>query len=392
MKLLDLYSTTLGVKINPIDVKESFFPLPFRDYVTFHPFSKNSKNYSHWNLVLDIIRPALESRNLKLVQIGGPGEQSLNGVHSLVGQTTIRQASFVVKHSKLHICTDTFSSHLSGFYGVPTVVLVSNNRKENVEPYFKNGPVVVLEPDREKFPFPSYSLDDIERQIDTIPPEDIAKTILGFLGVDYTHPYKLLYSGFNTKAITLEVVPNQIFDPKSCGLSNVVVRMDYLFDERVLAAQMRECPTTIVTNKPLSGDLLRGFFPRIAMVYYELDDNHTKDFPQAMSEVGIKYVMFSRKSEEWIQNLKLDYMDYGVIHHKKIETHQSIDEIKDIPVSDLWFKSHKIVVSAGRTYASKYHWLNGETIGGLECPVLPFVDSSDVLGDLDYLQIFRKTP
>ena len=138
MHLLDVFSTTLGAKINQIDILPAFYPIQFLRYATVSAFSKSSKNYSHWGRVLEMLAPVLKDLAIPVLQLGGKDEPLLPGCQALMGQTTLRQAAYVVKGSSLHLCADTFTGHLSCFFGVPTVVLISNNLRGNVIPYFRD--------------------------------------------------------------------------------------------------------------------------------------------------------------------------------------------------------------------------------------------------------------
>ena len=66
MHLIQAYSLTAGQKIDKIHTNEKFFALPFDYYILIQPWSKNSKNYSLFSEVLNLIFPLLEKTGLKI--------------------------------------------------------------------------------------------------------------------------------------------------------------------------------------------------------------------------------------------------------------------------------------------------------------------------------------
>lgn len=391
MHLVETFASTLGARIGPVDIRPSFYPILHAKYATISPFSKNSKNYSHWGRVLEILAPVLKDLGMPVLQLGGKDEPPLPGCQGLAGQTTLRQAAHVVKGSSLHLCADTFTGHLSCFFGVPTVVLISNNLKGNVIPYFRDdAKTAVFEPDRFKW-LPSYSYDDPDRQIDTISPEDVAAAAARLLGKTLECPRRLLYTGPLSRNTTVESCPNAVVDVGSLGIPSIVVRMDYLHDEGCLTEQLRVCPCNVVSRRPIDRRILEAFAGRIERLYYLVDEGHDPAFPRMLAELGIKFALFSHMPESWIQDRKVDYCDHGCIFPKGIPSHSSIDEVKMFHVEQLEFRSSKFILSGGKVYPSKVHWLRGEYIDGLECPFLPVVDDPGFWVDVESCQVFLRS-
>ena len=234
MKLVENYALQVGQKIDKMWTLEKYFPLPFNDFIIVTPFSKPSKNYSYWVEVLSLIHPIFEKNNIKILQCGGKDEPSLPFCVNLQGQTNWGQLQYLISKSKLVLSTDTAAAHLAGHYNKPLVVLISNNFKECVSPYFGDKEKqVIFEPDRST-KNPSFTLDEGEnKQINEIKPEDIVKAVFKLLNIDFDYPYKTLQIGRAYNARTIESVPDQIVDFSKLGVNSLIIRMDYLFNEQM---------------------------------------------------------------------------------------------------------------------------------------------------------------
>ena len=84
--------------------------------------------------------------------------------------------------------------------------------------------------------------------------------------------------GFHLK--TVENIPNQVVDPKQLGRESIIMRMDLLFNESVLAQQLQQSPCTIVTNKPIDTNLIRHFSKGIREVIYFIEEDDNPEFAE----------------------------------------------------------------------------------------------------------------
>ena len=68
MRLLDTYATNTGSKIDKPFIYTKYFPLPLEKYITLQAQTPyDSRNYSYWQEVLEIIRPYLSKENIHIV-------------------------------------------------------------------------------------------------------------------------------------------------------------------------------------------------------------------------------------------------------------------------------------------------------------------------------------
>jgi ADP-heptose:LPS heptosyltransferase len=221
---------------------EKYFPLDLDKYITIHPYSKGSKTYDFWIDVLQLIKPALDKNDIKVLQIGAKGEQPLPHCHAIVGQTSINQIAYVIKGSMLHLGVDSFPVHIASHYDKKIVSLYSNLYPQNAGPYWGDKKDhVLLEPCRDKLK-PSFSNDEMPKSLNSIRPEKIARSVLELLGLEFNYDYETIYVGESHVNMMLEGVPNQIVNPKSLGVDNMIMRMDFEFNEENLIGQLQVFP------------------------------------------------------------------------------------------------------------------------------------------------------
>ena len=153
MHLVEQYALSCGVKIDRPHIEVSYFPVVPKKYITIHSSNRiQSKTYDLYKDALELINPFLEKENIKILQIGESGEEKLPYCQSLLGRTNIKQASYVIKNSMLHLGTDSFSTHVASGFDKKIVSLYSTSYKECCGPYWGNkSDHILLEPNRDEY-------------------------------------------------------------------------------------------------------------------------------------------------------------------------------------------------------------------------------------------------
>lgn len=352
MHLLDSYSLQSGMKISKPFVLEKYFPLPFDKYITFQPFSKESKSYSYYLEVLRLLVPILEKENIKIVQLGASGESVFDGVFSTVGKTSIGNVGYLVQHALLHFGADSVATHLAGFYDIPLVGLYAANYTECVKPYFgTQTKQILLEGDRHGKK-PTFSFQENPKTIDSIKPETIVQSICDLLNIQFKPVYEtvLINPFYNHKII--ETIPNQMVNVQQLGVDAIVMRMDVLFDENCLIQQSQQSKVVIITSSPLSPSYLQTFKSQIKEVHYEIKNSYCLPFICDLLNNGIKINMFSYLTNDDLSQIRLELMDFGIIWQKKVKYQLDYTELKNIAFDQLYYKSNKFTLSAGKIYPS----------------------------------------
>lgn len=373
MHLVEAYALSCGVKIDKPFILESFFPLPFEKYISFQPFSKPSKNYDYWQEVINLILPHLIENNISIVQIGADKEPILQNCYSVVGQTDIKQAAYIIKNSLLHVGTDSFGAHIASGYGKKIVTLYSNNNINNVKPYWsKEEDVILLEPKRNNKP--NYSFDENPKTINNIEPEKIAQSVLKMLGINNNlNIIETVYTGklYNNKIF--HVIPDHVVEKNSI-INHCVVRMDLGFNEQNLNQQLKLMPCIIASNKPINLNILKENKSNILGINYFIEDESSIDFIKNLKNLNIKYQLYSYLPKEEINKYKLSYIDYGIIINISLNHPEIENKIKQYMDKKIFYKSNNLILSRGEVFLSEKAFFDNKPVKNINENIQEFYD------------------
>lgn len=387
MHLIETYALNCGLKIDKPYIYEKYCPIPFDEYISFQPCSKyTSKSYDFWQEVINQLVPILSQKNIHIIQIGGKDEKPIENCYHMQGKTTINQAAYIIKRGLLHFGADSFGVHVASSYDKPIVALYSNSRPENAGPYFnsKNN-VKILEINKQDRK-PSYSAEESPKTINEIDPVDIANSVLEFLGLQKIN-MKTLRLGEEYGRKLIESVPNSVIaDISKLGVSSLIMRMDYEFNEEALKEQLKRNNCSIVTSRSISSEILKTYKSNIAQIIYNLDENHDLNFVKVLKRLGIPYVLSTDLSEEFVKSIKLDYMDHQQIIKVVKSKKEDIKNLKDI--NNLYYNSNKITISNGQIYNSKAAYLKNIPF---ESKPIKVIDIPEFWEEAKYFYLFELT-
>jgi len=256
----------------------------------------------------------------------------------------------------MHFGADSFAVHIASGFNKKIVALYSNNNVENVKPYWSDEKDICLISPIFRTLKPSYSLGENPKNINNIKPEEIAISILNLLNIKHNINQKTIYFGPDYNNKTLEIIPDKAIDPKSIPIENPIIRMDYFFNEQVLAFYLQFKKCIIFTDKEIDPNLIRQFKSNISQVVYFIDENNNPEFVKFLKNNAIEFTLISFLKEEELNKYKLNYMDYGLIHLKQKPTKDLI-KLKELP-NNLYYKSSTILISSEGQFTSKFDWIN----------------------------------
>jgi hypothetical protein len=383
MRLLDTYATNTGSKIDKPFIYTKFFPLPLDRYITLQSQTPyDSRNYSFWQEVIDIIVPYLSKEKIHLVQVGTKDERPLNGAINLLGQTNINQLAYVIENSTLHFGADSLCVHLASYFDKPIVSIYSISNPNVAGPHFgdKNKHILLKGYERIGNKKPSYSQVESPKSIDTIKPEEIAKSILQLLDIKYNDIPETIFFGTDFNVKSFEIIPDEILDPSSIPVENPIVRMDYNFNEKALEIIISMKKSIVFTNKPIKKDIIEKYKHNINQLIYIIEEDNDVDFVKLLKNNSVNYVLLSFLPEEILNNFKLDYMDYNLIINRK---HKTKEDTKIQDINNLYYKSCRTLFSSKGKFMSRYDWINGN--GN------KVVDHPDFWKEADNFYIFKLT-
>lgn len=374
MHLIESQSLCAGATISTPSIAVDFIPVDPCQYITIQPFTKPAKTYDYWVEVLDMVLPYLDEKNIKVIQVGGPNEAPLDDCIHYQGGASLPQTAYIIKNSLLHVGVDSWCAHAAGVFNVPIVCVYSNNKVNNVRPYWGNKDKQELITCVKEGELPSYAVEEYPKSINTIKPEVIAEKILKLLNI----PYKLLptslHFGDTYNSRFIEWIPSSVCDNSQFGVESMVARCDNYLDEAVLAHQLKICKLNIITNKRIDLQILRTYKEKIIeFIYIITKDNNDFEYVAAIQEIGIPVRLVSDLPEDEVSKYKFNYCDIGVIHIKK---RPSLSDILAQKQNKLLFKCNKSIYKDGKLYSSLAHM-------NADIPLVNQRDSFEVIDD-DY--------
>lgn len=389
MHLIENYAAVTRLRTSKPKPVEHFFPLPFDNkYIIFTSSTKmHGKVYPYWEEVFDILKPLLG--NIKIVQVGTKDDIVYRGVDlNLCGRTSYYELVYLIKNATLSLSSDTAQVHLSDAFNIPLVALYGLTDPKISGGFFGDkSKQIYLEPDRTQFP-PTFNPND--QSVANIMPETVVKAVLKQLGIEANVPHVTKFFGSNFLNKSLDVIPNMVVHPKQFTGSIINIRADYEFSEDGVYQNLVNYRSVIITNKPLNVEILKQLRHNIHCIAYILDENHNLDFVKQLKKAAIPYDLSSYKDQDWINTLKFDYCDYGIIHKK---THSELPEECKLsgPIS---FKSNRFILSKGAIFLSIWHYKNNIPVVSFEenYGEIPDVTEFDWKRDLDQYWIFNLSP
>ena len=88
MHVLESYALQNNLKIDKAEVYERFFPLAVDKYITIDTSSLKTPamSYSHWQIVIDLIKDKLKELNISIIQLGEKECKPLSDCDLATGQ------------------------------------------------------------------------------------------------------------------------------------------------------------------------------------------------------------------------------------------------------------------------------------------------------------------
>lgn len=370
MKLLELYSLATGLKIGRQTLAESFYPLPTDKYITLQASSgMTAKNYSHYNEVVNLISTKLKDLGISIVQLGGPEDQPVNGCIHLQGKTTLHQSNHILRNSLLHVGNDSWMAHRAGALKIPLVICYGPTTVENHSPLDCDLDRTILIESHRFGNKPSFAAQESPKTINVITPESIANSALKLLGLPLV-TQQSIFVGVAYQQNIVELVPDSVVAPQVPIPGQLIIRMDYLHNEKILAQnlQLRSC--NVIANREIDLGILGQLRQNISAMRLEIDKigpGWIKEF----KKLGIK-TMFScsEKDPEKVAAMRLEYFDACFFDQfvpptvedlrKDAEKYLNKPLDEQLKLDTLSFKSNKFLLSDNKVFLSKAHWKAGK--------------------------------
>ena len=380
MNLLKSFKTTTGLEPGKAHIYEKIFPLPFNDYIILETQSVDpNKNYCFWSRIIELIRPILAEKNINIIHFIDDKRYHFDDVY-IDGSVLLAQKTYLLNHAKLFCGASKIYSLICSEYGIKQCYLKYDYYLDNVS---EQENVIDSDFKRKNFVNPTPST------INNIRPEEIAKKIIKML-FNYEPEFDNTISIGRVYATqSIEIIPDNVFNIKSDGKNEMVIRMDYLFSEENLDKQLDLLAASVVTNKPINKNILARHKRKIKKLYYKIEKDSDADFVDLLESLGIEFELITSLPEEDLNKEKIKYMDFKKINRLNILDLKFLDGLDK---SKVYFKSNKIVVKSGKTFCSRWHakaTISSENVRNSKSEVPPYIDES-FKEEADYFYFLTK--
>lgn len=382
MNKLEKISLHSALKTSKPSINLCFFPIPFDRYITFEYFSKDqSKDYKFWQDVVDFISPFLDAENIKILRIGDSNKKQIDGVYEYTNKT-FGQNAYLISKSMLHFNSNSCLSLVANQLNIPLVCLFSSLPSSFFP--FKKGKKDHFIDSPQDGKNRTFAKSESPKTIDNISPSEIASAILKSLGIkNELSSLNKVFSGDMAHIKTIEIIPDFMPSPDLMANSLINVRADLFLDENLLFAFSQNRRMGIITDKPLSENLLLSIRSSLQRISVNCDGGLDPTFLKNLKKFGIHYELFT-SVKEGLSEIRLNNID------ETIEFYEKKKKPIDFSIKDdytLSVKSSKILISKGKSYASKAHWITDQPSS---TELQSFIDTSDFWEDSDFLTIYES--
>tara|TARA_R100000231_G_scaffold76174_2_gene59311 strand:+ start:1934 stop:3058 length:1125 start_codon:yes stop_codon:yes gene_type:complete len=343
--LAEEYAKSCGVKIGKPILKPHYFPILHDKYITIHNDKKvQSKEYDMWPDVIELLKKVLG--DIKIIQIGAHGEESIQGVDQHIPTTSLKQAAFIIKKSLGHVGIDSVPVHIASALDKPVVGIYAHTYASTCEPLWnETTKAITIESDRGGNK-PSFSLEEYPKTINFIKPEQIASAVVEVLNLDKKINHKTLHIGQNYTSNFVEVIPTEFTNIKA---NHIDVRMDYSHNENVLWHILQNNHAEVTLSKPIPDKFFQS--GKIKKVIYKSDILDT-EFCNKIKSLGIPHNLICTSAKTLSQersknfDMMINYLNIQdlIKNNKNLLKIESFDNIK--------IKSGKKVVCGDKIYDS----------------------------------------
>ena len=349
MHVLEAFATSSGLKISKPYIYDKYYPLNFEKYIIIetNDAKYQSRNYDYWQEVINLILPKLRENNINILQFCGQNDPRLINTYTIVG-STINQKAYLIKNSIVYIGSNSLGLQLASNYNKKIVGLYGNIYASQNKPYWSKEEDLTLIQAFDEKSKPSYAPQENPKVINNIKPDVLARAILNNLNINYDIKAKFSSIGFGYMNKTIELVPNMVVNPSSFGAPSIIVRMDIEFNENALQAQLSQSKCLIITNKAISENLIKNYKSNITQIVYKIEKENNPSFVSFLKSENINFVLTSDLSEEEINNIKINYMDLGLILKLNHKNKNDYDH-KNIK----YYKSNHFILSNNKLYMSE---------------------------------------
>lgn len=350
MTLIETYANSCGVKLpsKPVEPYTSYFTVPER-YITIQTESgQPSKNYTYYNIAIELIKNILHKHNIHIIQIGSKNDSKVGCAIQLQGQTTLSQAFYIVKHAMLHVGGDSVFQHAAGAFNVPSVVLFGSTLASVCGSFYKHKKTKFIQSplNTEK---PSYSPYEQVKSINNIRPEEVAQEILNALGIEHKVNLVTRHIGLDFGSPEIHIIPDKLkITNFPVDRGRIYIRLDMCNNLNILDAILSKFKASIICSEPIPVNILEKYKNNIESIEFKVFDIKSVNVGFISYIQKFKNIISTRMSGDDLVKLKIGLLEVCDVDVRK-------DEVESLMKGEYFFSS-KLFISGDSFFLSKYHW------------------------------------
>lgn len=381
--IVEEYAKHLGVKIAKPIISKHFMPLKHEKFITISlEANVPSKNYKYYEIVIDMIRGYLNANGIKIIQMGSSQSPKLRNVDEMIFDIPFKNAAYVISKSKLHIGTDNVLSHCAGIVDTPVVTLFGHVFANVARSYWSKKAINIEAPWEVK---PCFGADDPFDSINKIKPEIIANAIFKQLGVNVPASLKTRFIGDYYENTIVELVPDFFSEIAELQSQHVFIRMDYGFNNQAVNYWFNYLNQfSIFSNEIIPPTFLASAQNKIKSVSFIMGETYFPiEYLESVKSMGIGVVLLV-KDEAALPNIREKFFDFDVhLYFKGKKESLGVD----FKFNNTAFNSSKVILSKGKKFVSKYHWLKGENFVDKN---FNFEDNEVLIEEINHFYIYDR--
>lgn len=392
MNSLQSFSLSLNLPIGTPELQRDYFPLDIdlsKAIIILNTFEDAKKQ----SRVYDYIQDVIDFSSNELAQNGYFFFQPLTGKEinyrckNSIYNLTPNQIAHLIDNCALVLCSDSMYSHVANEAGKKTICLfgpssvVGHSPKFNPELFF---------PIRESDSPPSYRSVESSKSVNKNKVESIIGKIYSVLALSNKSTVKTIHIGNNYPVNFIELVPDSVINPENFKDKILTVRMDYLFNEDILAEILSSRRCNIISEKPINLDLIKKYKTSIINFNLAISCDTDIKYVKDLLKIGIKTIFFSYEDKVNLQKTRMKFFDLTLV--ESFEKPSRVKSVEEKISENTVFRTNNFLLSDGKIFTSFGKWKKGESIPSFGQNICKFdIDDESIWETLEFCFIFDLT-
>ncbi len=183
----------------------------------------------------------------------------------------------------------------------------------------------------------------------------------------------------------VELVPDFFSELVELQSQHVFVRMDYGFNNQAVGYWFNYLNQFSIFSKDIiPPTFLAGFKNKIKSVSFVMGDTYfPTEYLESIKSMGISVVLLVQNEDD-LPAIREKFFDFDVHLYFKGKKEMLGADFK---FNNTAFNSSKVILSKGKKFVSKYHWLKGENFVDRN---FNFEDNDVLIEDINHFYIYQR--